>query len=109
MHGPPTIFNLPQPTFLTRDSGWVSLDTVVRRVVEALAGAVSPLVAWSTIVLARHELRQHAAVDVGRLAAAVCDALRGEHVVVTPPVVRAVLEAYALELHELDVIQVAEG
>jgi len=103
------IADLPEPTFRTTDDAWVSLDTVVARVVLALGGGVSPVVAKATIQLARHTLRDLERVDVGRLASDVCLLLRPEHIVVTPIVVQAVLMAYAREVVSLEVVQVMEG
>ena len=100
---------LPEPTFRTGDDAWVSLDTVVGRVVRSLDGDVSPLVAKATIQLARHAVRDLDDVQVGPLAAAVCHQLRPEHIVVTPIVVHGILLAYATEVAGLDIVQVEEG
>ena len=100
---------LPEPTFRTEANAWVSLDSVVGRVCDALGGDVSPLVAKCTIQVARHAIRDIERVDVGRLAAEVCRQLRPEHIVVTPPVVQAVLLAYASEVSTLGIGQVEEG
>lgn len=105
----PGIPDLPEPTFRTFDDAWVSLDTVVRRVCDALGGDVSPVVCKCTIQLARHALREVEKVEVGELAAEVCRRLRPEHIVVTPVVVQAILMAYAGEFASLGVAQVAEG
>lgn len=105
----PGIPELPEPTFRTSVDAWVSLDTVVARVVMALGGDVSPVVAKSTIQLARHTLGGLDQVEVGRLAADVCQQLRPERIVVTPVVVQAILMAYAQEVVDLDVVQVEEG
>jgi hypothetical protein len=103
------IQELPEPTFRTQDDTWVSLDSVVKRVCDALGGDVSPLVAKCTIQLARHAADQHERVEIGQLATDVCAALRSERIVVTPLVVHAVLLAYASEVANLDVVQVSEG
>jgi hypothetical protein len=100
---------LPEPTFRTAQDAWVSLDTVVHRVCEALGGDVSPLVARCTIQLARHEVSQLERVEIGALAQEVSAALRHERIVVTPLIVRGVLLAYATELAALDIVQVEEG
>ncbi len=100
---------LPEPTFRTVDDEWVSLDTLVRRVVERLDGDVSPLVAKGVILVARHHVRALESVDIGALARDVTASLRPEHIVVTPPVVNAVLLAYVTEVEALDVVQIAEG
>ena len=100
---------LPEPTFRTLDDAWVSLDTLVDRVVRRLGGDVSPLVAKSTIQLARHALRDLDRVDVGGLAASVCRQLRPQHIVVTPIVVHGILLAYAGEVASLDIVQIEEG
>ena len=100
---------LPEPTFRTSVDSWVSLDTVVARVVMALGGGVSPVVAKSTIQLARHTLGALEKVEVGKLAAEVCLQLRPERIVVTPVVVQAILIAYAHEVANLDVVQIEEG
>jgi len=103
------IDGLSEPTFRTGDDQWVSLDTVVWRVVRALGGGVSPLVAKCTIQLSRHAVSGLEHVDIGRLARDVSMALRPERIVVTPPVVHAILLAYVTEVEELGVVQVAEG
>lgn len=100
---------LPVPTFRTYDDAWVSLDTVVAQVCAALGGEVSPLVCRCVIQVARQAVRERERVEVGPLAAEVCAELRPEHVVVTPPVVTAILMAYATELARLGVAQVSEG
>ncbi|MFZ5481976.1 MAG: hypothetical protein ACOZNI_34770 [Myxococcota bacterium] len=100
---------LPEPAFRTHDDAWVSLDAVVKRVCEALHGDVSPLVAKCTIQLARFETHRADRVEIGQLAADVCQALRGERIVVTPLTVRAVLLAYASEVASLGIVQVVEG
>jgi hypothetical protein len=100
---------LPEPTFRTVEDTWVSLDTVVARVCAALGDDVSPIVAKSTIQLARDSMRDVEQVDVGQLATAVCLQLRPERIVVTPIVVSAILRAYAEQLADLDIVQVAEG
>ncbi len=105
----PGIPELPEPTFRTEDDAWVSLDSVVERVCAALGGDVSPLVAKCTIQLVRHAAKQLDRVDIGRLASDVCAALRGEHIVVTPLVVHAVVLAYVSEVGRLGVVQVSEG
>jgi len=99
----------PEPTFRTHDNVWVSLDTVVSRVCDALGENVSPLVAKCTIQLARHALARQERPEVGALAAEVCRLLRPEHIVVTPLVVHGILLAYANEVAALDVAQVSEG
>lgn len=99
---------LPEPTFRTHDGAWVSLDTLVARVCAALGGDVSPLVAKCTIQLARWQIAHLESIDVGRLAQEVSLALRGEHIVVTPPVVQGVLMAYTSAYAELGVAQVIE-
>lgn len=100
---------LPEPSFLTHDDAWFSLDSLVERVCKALGGAVSPLVAKCTIQLARHETAQLEKVEIGQLATDVCAALRSERIVVTPLTVRAVLLAYAGEVAQLGVVQVVEA
>lgn len=100
---------LPEPTFRTHDDAWVSLDTVVRGVVDALGGDVSPLVAKCTIQLARYEAGHLERVEIGRLARDVSLALRAEHIVVTPPVVHAVLLAYASEVSAMGIVEVVEA
>ncbi|MDP2315344.1 MAG: hypothetical protein Q8P41_20775 [Pseudomonadota bacterium] len=102
------IRELPEPTFRTVDDAWVSLDSVVKRVCEALRGDVSPVVAKCTIQLARHAADQLERVEIGALASQVCYALRGERIVVTPIVVMAILMAYATEVAKLDVVQTEE-
>lgn len=101
--------DLPEPTFRTAINSWVSLDTVVARVVVRLGGDVSPVVAKSTIQLARHTMKVLERVEVGQLAADVCVQLRPERIVVTPIVVQAILLAYATEVASLDVVQIEEG
>jgi hypothetical protein len=103
------IDGLAEPTFRTGDDQWVSLDTVVARVVRALDGGVSPLVAKCVIQMARHAVKGLENVDIGALARDVTMALRHERIVVTPPVVHAVLLAYVTEVQELGVVQVSEG
>lgn len=100
---------LPVPTFRTLDGEWVSIDTLVRRVVERLDGDVSPLVAKGVILVARHQVRALETVDIGALARDVTLSLRPEHIVVTPPVVNAILLAYVTEVEELGVAQISEG
>jgi hypothetical protein len=100
---------LPEPSFLTGDDAWVSLDRIVERVCAALHGDVSPLVAKCTIQLARFETHRVDKVEIGQLAADVCAALRGERIVVTPLTVRAVLMAYASEVASLGVVQIVES
>ena len=100
---------LPEPTFRTVDDAWVSLDSIVKRVCQALGGGVSPVVAKCTIQLARHEVAQLERVEIGALAQEVSAALRHERIVVTPLVVRGVLMAYATEVARLEVVQVEEG
>lgn len=100
---------LPEPTFRTDDGAWVSLDTLVRAVVARLDGDVSPLVAKGVILVARHQVRALETVDIGALARDVTMSLRPEHIVVTPPVVNAVLLAYVTEVEALGVVQIAEG
>lgn len=100
---------LPEPTFRTEADAWVSLDSIVTRVCRALGGDVSPVVTKCTILVARHALHDVERVDVGALAAEVSLRLRPQHIVVTPPVVQAVLLAYATEVVSLDVVQVEEG
>ena len=99
---------LPEPTFRTAADAWVSLDSVVRRVCEALGGDVSPLVAKCTIQLARHAAQHVDRVEIGALASEVCAALRSERIVVTPLVVQAILMAYATEVANLEVVHVEE-
>lgn len=101
--------DLPEPTFRTYDDAWVSLDTLVRRVVDALGGDVSPLVAKCTIQLARYEAHHLERVEIGQLAQDVSRALRSERIVVTPPVVSAVLMAYAEEVAALGIAEVIES
>jgi phage tail sheath gpL-like len=48
-------------------------------------------------------------VDIGALARDVTMSLRPEHIVVTPPVVNAILLAYVTEVEALAVVQVSEG
>ena len=103
------IQELPEPTFRTVDDAWVSLDSVVSRVVTSLRGDVSPIVAKCTIQLARHAADQIDRVEIGPLATDVCHALRGERIVVTPIVVMAILMAYASEVATLEVVQIEEG
>ena len=100
---------LPEPTFRTRDEQWLSLDTLVARVVDQLEGDVSPLAAKWVIQMARHAVGGLDEVDIGALARDVSAALRPERLVVTPPVVTAVLLAYVTEVEELDIVQIAEG
>jgi hypothetical protein len=100
---------LPEPTFRTEADAWVSLDSIVTRVCRALGGDVSAIVAKCTIQVARHALHDVERVDVGALAAEVSLRLRPQRIVVTPPVVQAVLFAYAAEVVNLDVVQVEEG
>lgn len=100
---------LPEPTFRTFDDAWVSLDTLVERVCEALGGDVSPIVAKCTIQVARHAMRSMDRVEVGVLATEVCAILRPERIVVTPLVVQGVLMAYASEIAALGIAQVSEG
>ncbi len=106
VHG---IGGLPEPTFRTGDDSWVSLDTVVACVVERLDGDVSPLVAKCVIQMARHAVSALESVEIGVLARDVTLALRPEHIVVTPPVVNAILLAYVTEVEQLGVVQVSEG
>lgn len=101
--------DLPEPTFRTWDDAWVSLDSVVALVCARLDHAVSPGVVKCTIQLARHMIKERDRVDVGPLASELCRQLRPEHIVVTPPVVQAVLMAYATEYAALGVAQVQEG
>jgi hypothetical protein len=103
------IGGLPEPTFRTGDDSWVSLDSVVACVVQRLDGDVSPMVAKGVIQMARHAVRSLECVDIGALARDVTLSLRPEHIVVTPPVVNAILLAYVTEVEELGVVQVAEG
>lgn len=101
--------DLPEPTFRTGDDAWVSLDTVVTRVCRALGGDVSPLVAKCTIQVARHAVNHLDQVDIGKLATEVSHMLRPERIVVTPPVVHAILLAYVSQVEDLGVVQVSEG
>lgn len=103
------IDGLSEPTFRTGDDQWVSLDTVVQRVARRLGGDVSLLVAKSTIQLSRHTIQALEQVDIGKLARDVSIQLRPERIVVTPPVVQAILLAYVTEVQDLGVVQVAEG
>jgi hypothetical protein len=103
------IAGLAEPTFRTGDDQWVSLDSVVTKVVRALDHGVSPLVAKCVIQLARDAVKGLENVDIGALARDVTQALRHERIVVTPPVVHAVLLAYVTEVQDLGVVQVSEG
>lgn len=105
----PGIGGLSQPTFRTDDGQWVSLDTVVARVVDRLDGDVSPLAAKCVIQMARHAVAALEQVDIGALARDVSMALRPERLVVTPPVINAVLLAYVTEVEALGVVQISEG
>ncbi len=109
MAGVRGIGGLPEPTFRTADDSWVSLDTVVACVVDRLDGDVSPMVAKGVIQVARHAVKCLETVDIGALARDVTLSLRPEHIVVTPPVVNAILLAYVTEVEQLGVVQVAEG
>lgn len=99
---------LPEPTFRTGDDALVSLDTLVARVVRALGGDVSPIVAKCTIQVARHAVSGIDKIDIGRLATDVCFMLRPERIVVTPPVVHAILLAYVSQVEDIGVVQVSE-
>ncbi len=100
---------LKEPTFRTRDGQWVSLDTLVARVVERLDGDISLLVAKGIIQVARTAVSVLETVEIGVLARDVTLSLRPSHIVVTPPVVNAVLLAYVTEVELLGVVQIAEG
>lgn len=100
---------LPEPTFRTLDGEWVSLDTLVERVVKRLDGDVSPLVAKGVIQVARTAVAVLETVEIGALARDVTMSLRPSHIVVTPPVVNAILLAYVTEVELLGVVQIAEG
>ena len=100
---------LPEPTFRTLDGEWVSLDTLVERVVKRLDGDVSPLVAKGVIQVARTAVAVLETVEIGALARDVTMSLRPSHIVVTPPVVNALLLAYVTEVELLGVVQIAEG
>ena len=76
---------------------------------ERLGGDVSPLATKCVIQMARHAVSSLERVDIGALARDVCAALRPERVVVTPPVVHAVLLAYVTEVESLRVVQISEG
>ena len=100
---------LPEPTFRTADGAWISLDTLVARVVDRLDGDVSPLAAKWVIQMARHAVSALDEVDIGALARDVSMALRPERLVVTPPVINAILLAYVTEVEELSIVQISEG
>jgi hypothetical protein len=102
------IRGLPEPTFRTDDDAWVSLDTLVARVVRRLDGQVSPIVAKCIIQATRDAVRSLDRIEIGRLAADVCVSLRHERIVVTPPVVHGILLAYVAEVQDLGIVQVAE-
>lgn len=87
----------------------MSLDTLVARVVARLDGDVSPLVAKGVIQVARTAVSVLETVEIGALARDVTLSLRPAHIVVTPPVVNAVLLAYVTEVELLGVVQIAEG
>jgi hypothetical protein len=101
--------DLPEPTFLTQDDAWFSLDTLVERVCAALEGDVSPLAAKCIIQMARYEATHLERVEIGQLATDVCAALRSERVVVTPLTVTAVLMAYAEQVASLGIVRVVEA
>lgn len=105
----PGLRHLPEPTFFTDDDAWVSLDAVVREVCADLGGGVSPMVCKATIQVARHAMQAIDRVDVGQVAAEVCQQLRPERIVVTPIVVHAILLAYANVVAGLGVVQITEG
>lgn len=108
MRAIPGVPGLPEPTFRTGDDAWVSLDAVVSRVCKALGGDVSPLVCKAVIQVSRHAVRDLDRIDVGRLAADVSHMLRPERIVVTPPVVHAIILAYVAQVADMGVVQVSE-
>lgn len=108
MRAIPGVPGLPEPTFRTGDDAWVSLDAVVSRVCKALGGDVSPLVCKAVIQVSRHAVRDLDCIDVGRLAADVSHMLRPERIVVTPPVVHAIILAYVAQVADMGVVQVSE-
>ncbi len=85
------------------------MDTLVERVVKRLDGDVSPLVAKGVIQVARTAVAVLETVEIGALARDVTMSLRPSHIVVTPPVVNAILLAYVTEVELLGVVQIAEG